>query len=74
MDALRRAVRTALQAFLGAVIGSGLLSAIGEQGVVDWSVAKKVVFSAAAAAIAALISWAYNALEDVGAVPKVMKS
>lgn len=73
-DSLRRAIRTFIQAFLGAIISSGVLSAINESGVVDWSVLKKVLMSAAAAGVIALITFSINFLEDAGAIPSVLKA
>ncbi len=63
-DALRRASRTFLQAFLGTLIASGGFSAAQSEGVVDWSALTKVGISATVAGIIALVSWAQNALED----------
>lgn len=73
-DALRRALRTFVQAFLGSVLTSGLLSAINETGVVDWSAIKKVAVSAAAAALIALLTFVVNALEDKGVMPALIKA
>lgn len=73
-DALRRALRTFVQAFLGSIITSGILSTVQEAGVVDWSALKKVAVSAAAAAVIALITWAQNFLEDTTTVPALLKA
>jgi len=73
-DSLRRAIRTFVQAFLGSIITSGILSAVEETGVVDWSALKKVAVSAAAAAIIALFTWAQNALEDHTPMPALLKA
>ena len=72
-DALRRAIRTFCQTFIGTVIASGVLSAASENGVVDWSAFKKVGVSALAAAFVAVLSWAQNALEDHDAIPKLLR-
>lgn len=71
-DAIRRGLRTFVQSFLGTVLTSGILSAVGEAGVVDWAIAKKVGVSALAAGVIGLVSFIQNALEDSGAVPEVI--
>lgn len=71
-DAIRRAVRTFLQAFIGVLLGSGILSAMGETGVVDWSSVKKIGLSALAAGIVAIITWLQNFLEDENVIPTVL--
>ena len=73
-DAIRRAVRTFVQAFLGALLTSGVFSAIQEDAVVDWSALKKVGISAAAAGIIALLSFVQNALEDHTNMPALLKA
>ena len=71
-DAARRALRTFIQAFLGVLLTSGVLSAMTTHGIVDWTVLKKVFLAAFAAGITALLSWAQNALEDHGTIPQVV--
>lgn len=71
-DSVVRASRTFLQAFLGVLISSGILSAIGENAIVDWSSLKKVGISAAGAGIVALVSYLQNALEDKDVIPEVI--
>lgn len=73
-DALRRAVRTFVQAFLGSLLTSGILSSFETAGVVDWAALKKVAISAAAGAIIALLTFVQNALEDNGTIPAVLKA
>lgn len=73
-DAIRRAVRTFFQSFIGVLISSGILSAIGEAGVVDWSALKKVGVSALGAGIVAVLTFVQNWLEDDGAVPALLKA
>jgi len=63
-DAGIRALRTFVQAFLGFIITSGVLSAMATQGIVDWAVLKKTLLSALAAAVAAGIAYVQNWLED----------
>lgn len=73
-DAVRRAIRTFAQSFLGAFAASGVLSAFAEAGVVDWTVLKKAGISALIAGIIALMSFIQNALEDSGAIPAPLKA
>ena len=73
-DAIRRAVRTFLQSFIGVLVSTGILSAIGESGVVDWSGLKKAGLSALGAGVVALLTFIQNALEDEGAVPAILKA
>lgn len=73
-DAVRRAIRTFVQAFFGVLATSGIFSAAGETGVVDWSGLKRVGISAAAAGVVALFSYAQNALEDAGTIPAALKA
>lgn len=72
-DALRRTLRTFFQSLLGSLLTSGVLSAASENGVVDWSAAKKAVLSALAAGIIAAVTLIHNLLEDHTAVPAVLK-
>lgn len=72
-DSLRRALRTFVQAFLGSVITSGVLSAASENGVVDWSAAKKAGVAALAAAVVAVITFVQNWLEDNTKAPALLK-
>jgi hypothetical protein len=72
-DSAKRALRTFGQAFLGAVITSGVLSATSESGVVDWSALKKVAIAAVFAGIIALVTWSQNALEEGGIIKPVLK-
>lgn len=73
-NALKRAIRTFVQAFLGSILTSGVLSAIAVQGIVDYSVLKKVAASALAAGLIALITYAMNALEDHEIIPALLKN
>lgn len=72
-DPLKRAIRTFLQSFLGALITSGVLSAASESGVVDWSALKKAGIAALVAGIIALITYTQNVLEDSGAIKPLLK-
>lgn len=73
-DALRRAIRTFVQTFLGSIATSGVLSAAATEGVVDWSVLKKVLMAAVASGAVALVSFVQNALEDKGTIPALLKA
>ncbi len=66
-DSLIRAARTFVQAFVGAFLASGALSAISDTGIVDWNILKGAVVAAAVAGLAALLSWIQNELENAGA-------
>lgn len=72
-DPVRRAIRTWVQSFFGAFLGTGVLSMISAEGVVDWSVLVKAVVSAFAASLIALITLVMNLLEDHNAIPKLLK-
>lgn len=63
--ALVRAARTFAQAFVGFVVTSGLLSGAATSGLVDWSDVKKVLISAAAAGVSAVVAFAHNLLQPV---------
>ena len=63
MDAVKRAIRTFFQTFLGAVITSGAFSAVSETGVVDWSALKKVVVAGCVAGFCAVVTYVWNWLE-----------
>lgn len=71
--AVRRALRTAIQAFLGSILTSGILSGIEVEGFVDLAALQKVGVSALAAGIIAVITWAQNALEDNTGFPALLK-
>lgn len=72
-DALRRALRTFIQAFVGAILASGILSVIATSGVVDWSAVEKVLVSAFSAAVVAVLAWLQNVLEDHDVIPAIAK-
>lgn len=72
MDSFRRAVRTFFQAFVGVLLSSGILSAMSETAIVDWSALKKVGISALVAGVVALITWVQNFLEDKAVIPVVL--
>jgi hypothetical protein len=68
-DAVKRALRTFVQAFLGVLLSSGILSLMNTEGVVDWAGVKKVGISALGAGIAAVVSYLQNVLEDEQVIP-----
>lgn len=72
-NAVKRALRTFLQAFIGTILASGVfaLVASGEQVPVDaFLVAAR---SAGAAGLIAVLSWAQNALEDADKLKAILK-
>lgn len=71
-DAVKRGVRTFFQGFLGSVITSGVLSGIGTDGVVDFSVLQKVGVAAFAAGVIGLVSYVQNLLEDDHVIPEIV--
>jgi len=71
--ALKRAVRSFLQGFLGLLAGTNLLALFSTGGVVDWSEADKLLRSAIAAGFIAVLTWGHNALEDHGVIPAMLK-
>lgn len=73
-DALRRAIRTWLQTFVGVILASGVLSAMSETGMVDWAVLKKAAVSAAVAGAVAVLAFGQNYLEDKGSIPSLLKA
>jgi len=72
-NAVKRAIRTFFQTFLGTIISSGILSAASTSGVVDWSGLEKLAVSALSAGLVAVLSFTQNALEDSGTIPPVLK-
>lgn len=73
-DAVRRALRTFVQAWLGSLLTSGVLSATATDGIVDLSALEKAGVSALAAGFIALLSWLQNALEDNTRMPALLKA
>lgn len=64
-DSLRRAVRTFAQAFLGVIILQiGTIQADADDGKLDFEWWKRLLLSAAVAGFIALVTWAWNALEN----------
>ena len=83
-DALRRALRTFIQAFVGTLSVMlvpflyDLVKAAGESDGqlvrIDVNFLGNVAIAATISGIIALISWAQNALEDKTAIPAVLKA
>lgn len=73
-DAARRAIRTFVQAFIGTLVGSGILSTFVDSGAVNGDALKKVAVSSVAAGLVAVVSLAHNLLEDHTQFPAVLKS
>lgn len=81
-DALRRAIRTFLQGFVGvlALVAvpalSGIVSSVvngGNDVVVDLNIWKNIVIAAIAGGVISLVAFVQNALEDRNAMPKLLK-
>ena len=72
-DAVKRAVRTFFQAFIGAFLATGFLSGVADVGSIDWSAATTAAVSAVAAGVIAVLSFVQNALEDNTSFPTVLK-
>ena len=81
-DALRRAIRTFLQGFVGvlALVAVPLLSNIvssvvngGNDVVVDLNIWKNIAIAAIAGGVISLVAFVQNALEDRNAMPKLLK-
>lgn len=73
-DALRRSIRSFMQIFLGTIISSGVVSAAGTNGVVDWSTLKKIVISLVVSFFTSLLVFGQNYFEDRGTIPAVLKN
>lgn len=74
-DAVRRAIRSFAQAFLGTLVGSGILSTFVDSGAVNGDALKKIVVSSVTAGLVATVSLAQNLLEDnVPSFPAVLKA
>lgn len=76
-DALRRALRTFVQAFTGVLVlqAAGIAVDVGK-GTWDPDIRwlQRVLLSALAAGVIALITWIHNWAEDAGAIPAVGKA
>lgn len=68
MTATRSAIRVFCYTLLGSILSSGVLTAIQVDGVLDVSVLSKAGVSALVAGVTAVITFAYNYLEDSGVV------
>lgn len=73
-DAVRRAIRTFVQAFTGSILTNGVLSAMATNGVVDWTLLEKAGVSALVAAVIALLTFLQNWAEDRGTIPSILKA
>lgn len=61
-DTFERAGKTAVQSFLGVIIGSNVLGQIQDTSVIDANALQRVIISAGAAAVSGLISFVWNLL------------
>lgn len=76
-DALRRAIRTFVQAFCGVVIaqsGAILVNAQKGEYVLDIEWVKRIGISALVAGVIALFTFLMNWSEDKGVIPSVLKA
>jgi hypothetical protein len=76
-DAVRRALRTFVQAFIGVILaqsGAILIDAQRGEYVLDLDWIKRILVSALVAAVIALITWIQNYLEDNTGVPAIGKA
>jgi len=75
-DALRRAIRTAIQAFTGVILAQVTLITIDIAGgyVPDINWIKRVGASAAVAAAISLVTWLHNYAEDNSSFPAILKA
>lgn len=77
-NAVKRAVRTFIQTFLGVLLSSPLLGQVqaelaGGQAP-DWHLLGNLAASGIAAGIVATLSWVQNALEDGDSIPMLLKN
>lgn len=72
-DAFKRAARTFLQSFLGTLLATWAALSLAPGTLPDADTAKRVLIAAGVAGLIALLSWIHNALEDGGAMPKLLK-
>jgi len=70
-DAAIRAVRTFVQAAIGTVLASGVVSGIVDSSTVDVSALQRVGVAAVAAGVIAVLSFIQNVIEDNTSVPSV---
>lgn len=77
-DAVRRGIRTFVQAFLGVILAqAGAIALDAQQGayVLDIEWMKRILISAIVAGVIAVLTWLQNFLEDnVEAFPAVLKA
>lgn len=67
-DWLRRALRTALQAFIGTLLAQWAALAVAPGDVPAWSILQRVAIAAAVAALIAFLTALQNVLEDTSGV------
>ena len=72
-DALRRAVRTFLQAFLGTLLFMWQGLNLTPGALPDWETGQRVLIAALIAGVIALISFTINVLEDNTPLPTLLK-
>jgi len=69
-EAVHRAVRTFVQAWIGVFLGMTLVN---PGDVPSPDLLRRAAIAAAWAGVVAVLSWLQNYLEETGAVPKVLK-
>lgn len=76
-DAVRRSIRTFLQAFLGVILAqAGAIALDAQKGeyVLDVEWIKRIGISAIVAGVIAVLTFTHNALEDNTSFPSVLKA
>lgn len=71
--ALRRAVRTFFQGFIGVLAGSTVLTLIASKGTIDVDALQTVLISAVGGGLIALVAYIQNALEDKTGTDLIVK-
>ena len=71
-DPAIRAVRTFVQAFVGAIVASGILNVLAT-GDIEASAIQQVLIAAGFAGLSAVVSLLQNALEDSGTIGTAVK-
>lgn len=73
-DAVRRGVRSFVQAFIGTLLSTWIGQNFAPGALPPLDVARRIVTAAAVAGIIALLTYIQNALEDSGAIPSFGKA
>ena len=73
-DAVRRAIRTFLQAFIGLLLASLAGEHLAPNTVPTWDVVQRLLIASAFGATIALLAWLQNYLEDNTNFPALLKA